>query len=169
MFTFEKKGNIPPQQYEETAGRPRVSKQKKTLLNSQHPSPLPLARLLALVALVESCSLLQSPAEVIGLLDLVDADDPVLAGEGLLDGAELGADGGQLGAADAVLRLASGEEGVVVVVGHLVHQAVLHGVGGLVVDAVFAAGGEEVALLDLVWPDACEIVLVGVFGSCAQA
>jgi hypothetical protein len=126
------------------------------LLDSQHPSALPLTRLLALVALVERRSLLQSPAKVIRLFDLVDADDPVLAGEGLLDGAELGADG-QLGAADAVLRLAGGEEGVVVVIGHLVHQAVLHGVGGLVVDAVFAAGGEEVALLDLVGPDACDL------------
>jgi hypothetical protein len=124
------------------------------LLDSQHPSALPLTRLLALVALVERRSLLQSPAKVIRLFDLVDADDPVLAGEGLLDGAELGADGGQLGAADAVLRLAGGEEGVVVVVRHLVHQAILHGVGCLVVDAVFAAGGKEVALLDLVGPDA---------------
>jgi hypothetical protein len=33
----------------------------------------------------------------------------------------------------------------------------------LVVDAVFAAGGEEVALLDLVGPDAWDVVLVGLF------
>jgi hypothetical protein len=133
------------------------------LLDSQHPSALPLARLLALVALAESRGFLQRPAQVIRLLHLVDADDPVLAGESLLDGAELGALGGQLGAADAVLSLARGKEGVIVVVGHLVHQAVLHGVGGLVVDAVFTAGGEEVALLDLVGPDAWDVVLVCVF------
>ena len=135
-------------------GKPRAQVTKGPLLNSQYPSALPLTRLLALVALLEGRSLLQSSAQVVGLLDLVDADDPVLAGEGLLDGAELGANGGQLGAADAVLGLTGREERVVVVIGHLVHQAVLHGVGGLVVDAVFAAGGEEVALLDLVGPDA---------------
>ena len=132
--------------------------QAANLLDSQHPSALPLARLLALVALLESRSLLQRPAEVVGLLDLVDTDDPVLTGEGLLNSAELGALGGQLGATDAVLSLAGGEERVVVVVGHLVHQAVLHGVGGLVVDAVFAARSEEVALLDLIGPDACNSV-----------
>ena len=152
-----------PSPKERKVGYIESSSDKRPLLNSQNPSPLPLTRLLALVALLKRRRLLQRPAEVVGLLDLVDADDPVLAGEGLLDGAELGADGGQLGAADAVLGLASGEEGVVVVVGHLVHQAVLHGVGGLVVDAVFAAGGEEVALLDLVGPDAWDVVLVGLF------
>jgi hypothetical protein len=129
------------------------SRQEQSL-NSEHPSALPFTRLLTLVALVERCSFLQGPAQVVGLLDLVDTDNPVLAGEGLLNGAELGADSGQLGAADAVLRLAGWEKGVVVVVGHLVHQAVLHGVGGLVVDTVLAAGGEEVALLDLIGPDA---------------
>jgi hypothetical protein len=137
-------------------GKTEQVKKLSQLVNSQYPSALSLAGLLALVALVEGCSFLQRPTEVVGLLNLVDTDNPVLAGEGLLDGAELGADSGQLGAADAVLSLASRKEGVVVVVGHLVHQAVLHGVCGLVVDAVFATGGEEVALLDLVGPDAWE-------------
>jgi len=159
----KKRSNILPQLEEEETRAPRAKAAKNLLLNPQNPSPLPLTRLLALVALLKRRRLLQRPAEVVGLLDLVDADDPVLAGEGLLDGAELGAHGGQLGAADAVLGLAGGEERVVVVVGHLVHQAVLHGVGGLVVDAVFAAGGEEVAFFDFVGPDACGVLLVGLF------
>jgi hypothetical protein len=92
--------------------------------------------------------------EVIKILDLVNSDDPVFAGESFFQGRELGAFGGELRAADAVGGLAGGEERVVVVVGHFVHQAVLHGLRGLVVDAVFAAGGEVVALFDLVGPDA---------------
>lgn len=55
-------------------------------------------------------------ADVIKVLDLVDSDDPVLAGEGFLDCVEDWADVGHLDASDAVLCLSGWEEGVVVVV-----------------------------------------------------
>lgn len=152
---------------EEEAKTKKKRKQRKTgwketsnnthlfLLNPQCPRPLPLARLLLLIPLIEARGILQRPAQIIRLLDLIDPDDPVLAGESLVERTELGALGGQFGAADAVLSLARGEERVVVVVAHLVHQAVLHGVGGAVVDAVLAARREEVALFHFVGPDAC--------------
>ena len=113
------------------------------------------------MALIERHGLAVLTTKVVEILDLVDPDDPVLTGERLLDSGELGALSRQLNTTDTILGLPGREEGVVVVVGHLVHQAVLHGVGGLVVDAVFAAGSEEVALLDFVGPDAWESMLVG--------
>lgn len=92
-------------------------------------------------------------ANVVKILHLVDTDDPVLAGEGLLDGAECWAAVRQTHVTDTVSNLTLGEQGVVVVVRHLVQQAVLHGVGGTLVDAVLAASSEEIALLNLIGPD----------------
>lgn len=59
-------------------------------------------------------------ANVVEGLDLVDADYPVLAGECFFERAELRAFGGESGATNAVLGLATGEELVEVVVGHFV-------------------------------------------------
>jgi hypothetical protein len=64
---------------------------------------------------------------VVEILDLVDTDDPVLAGEGFLNGVESWALVRQLNAADTVLALSGREEGAVVVVGHLVPVIVLVG------------------------------------------
>jgi hypothetical protein len=121
------------------------------------------------VALVERHGALVVAAKVVKILDLVNPDDPVLASKGLLNGAELGALGGKTRVADTVLGLSRGEQRVVVVVGHLVpsmlsvsarddgtdhlHQAVLHSGGSLLVYAVLASWGEEVALLDFIRPD----------------
>ena len=58
------------------------------LLNSQSPGTLPLRRPLLLVAIVEGYCALVVTAKVVKVLDLVDPDDPVLAGKGLLKGAE---------------------------------------------------------------------------------
>jgi hypothetical protein len=75
-----------------------------------------LNRLLLLVASIERCCGREISARVVKVLDLEDADDPVLAGEGFLDGVEGWADVGHLDTADAVLALSRGEEGAVVVV-----------------------------------------------------
>lgn len=124
------------------------------LVHAQHPRPSPLAGLLPLDALLECTGLLMRTAKIIQILDLVNSDDPVLAGKGLLHRAELRALGRQTDATDAVGGLAGREERIVVVVRHLVHERVLHRRRCFVVDAVFAASGEEVALLDLIGPDA---------------
>jgi hypothetical protein len=122
------------------------------------------------VALVKRHGALVIAAKVVEILDLVDPNDPVLAGKGLLDGAELGALCRETRVTNTILGLSSGEQCVVVVVRHLVpgnvvsgcygwleldhlHQAVLHSFGGLTVYAVLASWGEEVALLDLIRPD----------------
>lgn len=122
------------------------------------------------MALVERHGALVVAAKVVKILDLVDPDDPVLASKGLLNGAKLGALCGETSVTNTVLGLSSREQCVVVVVRHLVpgnvvsicwdwqrlhhlHQAVLHGLGGLPVYAILASCGEEVALLDLIRPD----------------
>lgn len=110
-------------------------------------------------------------ADIIKVLDLVDSNDPVLAGECLLDRVQDRADVRKPGTADAICGLPGWEEAVVIVVGHLVpaelsvcmnqyrsvgcnlHQAVLHGVGGIGIDLILASSSEEVSLLDLVGPD----------------
>lgn len=127
------------------------------LFNSQHPRASPLPRLdLLLVALLKPNRILVRSAQVVKVLDLVNSDDPVLTGECLLESGELGSLGGDLASSDTVGGLTGGEEGVVVVVAHLVHERVAHGGCCLVVDAVLASWGEVVALFHLVGPDACE-------------
>ena len=113
------------------------------------------------------------PADIVKVLDLIDADDPVLARECLVQCAELGPLLREPGAADTVLGLARGEERVVVVVGHFVprhelsaigsemnsqvggsHERISHRGSRIVVDLVLAPRGKEVSLLNLIWPDA---------------
>ena len=89
-------------------------------LLSQYPWPPPLRRLLLLMPLLKRHRLSMIPPHIIQILHLVNADDPVLASEGLLEGVELGPFGRHARAADAVLGLARREEGVVAVVGHFV-------------------------------------------------
>merc|ERR1711939_637089 len=124
-------------------------------IDPQDSRPLPLAsrRLLPLVALLESRSLLVTTAQVVVVLDLEDSDDPVLTGEGFLERVQLRALSRQARASDAVHGLTAGEELVVVVVRHLVHKRVAHSGRSLVVDAILATRGEVVALVDLVRPD----------------
>jgi hypothetical protein len=55
-------------------------------------------------------------AYVIEILDFVDSDDPILAGEGLLNCVERRANLWHFDASDSILRLSSWEERVVVVV-----------------------------------------------------
>ena len=55
-------------------------------------------------------------AEVVKILHLVDADDPVLAGEGLFERVEDGALLRKTRASDTVVGLAGREERVVVVI-----------------------------------------------------
>lgn len=89
-------------------------------IHTKHSRASALTGLLSLVALLErGCAVVVS-SEVIIVLDLVDSDDPVLTGEGLLHGREFGTLIWQAGATDTVGSLACWEEGVVVVVGHLV-------------------------------------------------
>lgn len=90
------------------------------LLDSQGSGTLSLRSFLLLVALVKGDCVVVVAAQVVKVLDLVDSDDPVLAGEGFLDRGELRALGGETDTADTVLGLAGGEEGVEVVVRHLV-------------------------------------------------
>ena len=92
--------------------------------------------------------------QIIQVFNLIDSNNPVLARESLLKRAQFWALRWEFRTTDAILRLARREERVVVVVRHLVHEAVAHGRRGFVVDAVFAAGGEEVAFFDFVGPDA---------------
>lgn len=58
------------------------------LLNSQSSGTLPLRGPLLLVAIVEGHRALVVAAKVVKVLDLVDPDNPVLTGKGLLEGAE---------------------------------------------------------------------------------
>lgn len=90
------------------------------LLGSQHSRSSSLRCPLALLALVKGCCADVVTAKVVEILHLVDPDNPVLTGERLLHGRELGAIGRQSHATDTVDRLALLEEGVVVVVGHFV-------------------------------------------------
>ena len=72
------------------------------------------------MALIERDRTGMIPTYVVQVLHLVDPDDPVLAGEGFFERAELGPLLGETGASDAVGGLAGGEEVVEVVVGHFV-------------------------------------------------
>lgn len=130
-----------------------------------------LNRLLLLVALLEGGDRGMVSAEVVKVLDLVDTDDPVLTGKGLLDRVKDGTLGGETDTTNSVGSLSRREQGTEVVVGHLVpvnllafggsferdrgnlHEGVLHGVGSLIIDTVLAITSEEFALLDLIRPD----------------
>jgi hypothetical protein len=63
-------------------------KYARYLLDSENTRALALGSPLLLVALVKRHSARVFAAKVVKVLDLVDSDDPVLAGESLLDGAE---------------------------------------------------------------------------------
>lgn len=144
--------------------------ENKSLLGSQNTRTLVLRGTLALEALIKGNSVAMITAEVIQVLDLIETNDPVLTGESLFQCVELGAFLGKFCATNTVHGLTRREERLVVVIRHLVpidrvssgmdnqhvrflHQAVLHGGSGLLVDTVLAARGEVVALLHLVWPD----------------
>lgn len=125
---------------------------------------------LALQALVKGNCVAMITTKVIQILHLVETNDPVLTSESLFQCVELGAFLGKFCATNTIHGLTSREERLVVVVTHLVpvdwvrddlnnqivgllHQAVLHGGGGLFVNTVLATSGEVIALLHLVWPD----------------
>lgn len=130
------------------------------LFDPQYPGSSPLPRLdLLLIPLLKSNRILVRPTEVIKVLDLVNSDDPVLTGESLLERRELGALGWKLAPSHTVSGLTRGEERVVVVVAHLVHERIAHGWRRLVINTVLAACGEEIALLDFVGPDAYRTLL----------
>lgn len=92
----------------------------RSLFHTQDPGAPLLNSLLLLLATVKGGGGGVVTANVVKVLDLVDSDDPVLASESLLDGVEDRSSIRQSHAADAILRLSGGEEGVVVVVRHLV-------------------------------------------------
>jgi len=123
------------------------------LVYPKHPRPPPLPRLLPLIPLLKRTGFLVTAAKVIEVLDLINPNDPVLRRKRLLDGAKLRALRRETTPTYTVLSLTGREKAVVVVVRHLVHEGVLHGRGGFVVDAVFAALGEEVAFFYFVGPD----------------
>lgn len=92
----------------------------KNLLLSQCPRPSPFHALLLLVALFKGDRLSVVSAHIVQVFDLVDSDNPVFARESLLQRRKLGSLRGHFGASDSVLGLAGREEGIVIVVGHLV-------------------------------------------------
>lgn len=109
--------------------------------------------------------------KVVKILDLIDANNPVLTGESLVHSVDSVALGGDLDTSDSIMAMSVGEKGSEVVVRHLVpgggvssndsprvsaylHQAVLHGLGSAAVDPVLSIVGEEIALLDLIGPNA---------------
>lgn len=81
--------------------------------------------LLLLAALLEGCDRGMVSAEVVQVLDLVNANDPVFTGKSFLDRVKDGALGGNTGTADSVGRLSWGEEAGEVVVRHLVPAMLL--------------------------------------------
>jgi hypothetical protein len=89
-------------------------------VHSEHSSSSPLRGLLLLMPFVKRRNRTMVSPKVVQILNLVDPDDPVLAREGFLDRCQLWALGRKSYATDTVSGLAGGEEGVVVIVGHLV-------------------------------------------------
>ena len=75
----------------------------------QKARTLLLSSALALEALVEGDGVAVVTAQVVQIFHLVDADDPVLAGERFLEGVELRALGRQLHATNAIDGLAGGK------------------------------------------------------------
>ena len=92
------------------------------------------------------------PAQIIQILNLIDPNNPILARESLLQRLDLWALSRHLALSDPIHGLSGREERVVVVVGHLVHEGVAHSGCCFVVDAVLAAGSEEVAFFYFIWP-----------------
>lgn len=90
------------------------------LVNAQHLGALLLGCTLLLVTFIKCHSAGMISAEIIQILDLIDTNDPVLASESLLNGAELRTLGRETSTADTVGGLSGREKGVVVVVRHLV-------------------------------------------------
>jgi len=86
------------------------------LFNPQNLWSSLLRSLLLLVSPVKGRSGCMISADIVKVLDFVDSDDPVLAGEGLLNCVESGTHIWQLNASDSILGLPSWEERVVVVV-----------------------------------------------------
>lgn len=90
------------------------------LLGSQNARTLSLRGTLTLQTLVKGHRVAVVTTKVVKVLDLEDTDDPVLTGEGLLEGVELGAFSREFNSTDTVNGLTSGEERLVVVVRHFV-------------------------------------------------
>lgn len=93
------------------------------LLGSQHPCTLPFRRSLLLVAFVERYSAGMVPADVIEILDFVDANDPILAGVSFFERAELWPFSWQTRSSNPILRLPRREKGIEIVVGHFVPKS----------------------------------------------
>lgn len=93
---------------------------ERSLVNSKDTLGPLLACLLLLLTPLKRSRRSMVSAEVIEILDLVNADDPVFAGESLLEAVENGALVWQPGASDAVHGLTRREQGVVVVIRQLV-------------------------------------------------
>lgn len=109
----------PPVPYEATNQRWAES-QTPPLLGSQNTGSFPLGSALPLVAPLKGCGAVMVTAQVVKVLDLVDTDDPVLAGKRFFEGGKLWPFSGQSRASDAVHGLTLLEESVIVVVGHFV-------------------------------------------------
>lgn len=92
--------------------------------------------------------------QIIQVLHLVDSNDPVLRCERLFHSTEFRTLLWQACSSDTVHGLTGWEERVVVVVRHFVHERISHSRRGFVIDAVFTAGGEEIAFLHFIGPDA---------------
>lgn len=106
-----------------TANKTRKCKmnlENKSLLGSQNTRTLVLRGTLALEALVKGNCVAMITAEVIQVFDLVETNNPVLAGESLFQCVELGAFLGKFCATDTVHGLTSRKERLVVVIRHLV-------------------------------------------------
>jgi len=97
------------------------------------------------------------PSEIVEIFDLVNPDDPVLAREGLFERAEFGPCSWQPRTTHAVCSLARREERIVVIVRHLVHEAIAHGRCSLIVNAIFATGGEVIPLFHFFRPNTYDI------------
>lgn len=102
------------------ARKPFIPSELIFLLGSQNTRASSLGSPLTLLAPVKGRSAHVVTVKVVKVLDLVDPDDPVLTGKGLLHSRQLGSFGGKSHTTDTVDGLALLEEGVVVVVGHLV-------------------------------------------------
>jgi len=105
---------------EEKAREPSIPLELMLLLGSQNTRAPSLGSPLTLVAPVKGRSTHVITVKIVKILDLVDPDDPVLTGKGLLHRRQLGSFGRKSHATNTVDGLALLEEGVVVVVGHLV-------------------------------------------------
>jgi len=81
--------------------------------------------------------------DIVKVLDLVNSNDPVLAGECFFYCVEDGSNIRKLNTTNTILSLSNREEAVVVVVGHFVHQAIFHGLSSTIVNSVFSTLGKK--------------------------